>query len=269
MSQFKQYWSDISQKDKTDLFISFCVILLTAIFILYYAFPSAKTQEPHLLKNNVKLSDVKPPDTFIINKKVYQRVDVTTDEGKGHQKQIYNEPNIIKEPTSTVYIDTTVAVVSDIEDTSHSINVDGIDSTNLRMYSDSIISDNTYDSIDVETITEDLDEKVIIDSSNLLSKRDTFMLESHDEKNALKQNLSDRKQISEDCIILIGTYHSDENALNMQARLESAGYNVFFVKNSRHTKVGTYVSCNKESIRISLQDIRKEFAKDAFLYRRK
>jgi len=68
-----------------------------------------------------------------------------------------------------------------------------------------------------------------------------------------------------DCMILIGAYGDARNKQNLIATLNAQGYKVFQKPFRGLTRIGIFHPCSEKSLNDKLAEIRRKYAKDAFI----
>ena len=105
------------------------------------------------------------------------------------------------------------------------------------------------------TLSEINPEKIHIDQ--LDSTDIDTVLESEELKNAPPGTLVE-------CVIILGSYKNQRNAIRMMRDVEKAGYELYVGVNGDFTRVGLTYNCAKADLVAYIQKVRREFVREAW-----
>jgi len=249
MDNFNSY-SSLDKKDRTDFYIALAVIISVLGFILFFSFDSlfAKDQP---LDIDQAVNEVRLDDTLIVEGVEYVPI----------QKELIKKKVVRSSDSQEVILDDYRTDSNRVMDKTivpvGSLNVDNnIDEKETTNILDRRIS--TKNKIDIEDTLDYV--------STVIEKVDTSPIES--EKEILEQAPNNIETVNEtyidkSCIISIGLYRKEENAIKMLTRLEKAGYNAFVNPRGDKQQVQIYSTCSPQKLQNTLDNIRTNFASDA------
>lgn len=246
-------FSNLSQKDKIDFYISIAVVVLAGAFILYYALPhTSVTQSDNIiLENSLEINQLE------INDDIY--APVTNDVLKRERISPVEKIRSVELPQRIDRITNT--------------------ETNSKIEPNSIIANEktTVDSKIME-VTEKIESKKSISAAqnqktNTETIPDNIVIKTKPETTeqqvpTKKQTATATKTSSTDCVIVIGAYGQRKSIDKLTKRLLNDGYKIFRTPYKNLTRLGVYLPCDKIIIEQELVTIRKKYAKDAMILRK-
>jgi len=237
----KDYFKN--EDDRNDFFISIPVIAIAGAFVLWQWGSSADIEPIDTITLSPIETTSEVPDSNTSISYATPLSDILEEERIARQNQVRARTTLpLKPKTKEVAQE---LPISTIENTDHNLTendqiVGTADDSAPEVLEDknsaanSITADNSAPSNTIEEVEETANNAVV-------------------DENSL------------DCSIAVGLYKEDANLHKMHNRLIDKGYNAIIVPLRNSSKVAIRIPCNKESSLRILQEIRSDFADDAFI----
>jgi hypothetical protein len=252
-------FSNLSQKDKIDYFISLVVVMIAGAFVLYYSMPSTEINQ----NDNILLENSLDIDELEIEEAIYTPIseDVIKREKIAPVQKIKTVelPNRINQKNSSKNL----IYKNRPTDTESTIIIDKINSREVQELPETPI---LVDSLETQQPIKI--EKEQIDNDEITTETNTSTTSS-EEMSKTENDITDTDISSnKDCVIVIGAYGKQKSIDKLTKRLLEENYEIFKTPYKGLTRVGVYLPCDKRKIQQELTTLRNKYAEDAMLLRK-
>lgn len=234
----------LSEKDRTDLYISIPVLLIALAFIVFYSFKDQFFIAQDDLQVSSKVELVKL-DTFQYNNKEY-----------------------ISVPNTDTISSENISIVEIVENKSN----DDFSNTIISTPKESNLTDKTIDQSasfakdsSVHLAINNIDTIEVMDTSKFVPKERVFRATPTNTPNTTSATTLVTSK--EDCIIVIGSFSKERNINRIIKSLTKDNYTIFQENKRGLKRIGIFHSCNQTELNNTLKTIQKDYAKDAIIYR--
>ena len=248
-------FSNLSQKDKIDYYISLAVVALAGVFIMYYITPDTPANQSAniLLENSLDINELE------VDQNVY--IPVTEDVLKREKIRSVQKiksvalPNRIDQKQRakdqvhiTRSLDSKTNAIPDLKKNEETTKpAENIEPAKIQ---ETVALQ--------ETPAGNTEPKTVDETPSPSQEMGTV------EKTIAPEATSE----TTDCVIVIGAYGKQKSIDKLTKKLLNEDYKIFRTPYKGLTRIGVYLPCDKRTIEQELVKLRKKYAADAMLLRK-